>query len=330
MKKLFIASLSLVAAFNASADAINKFTWTFSSSDDKMYVCNAGIMHSFPKTGHVDANSGGLNSGLTTTTHDWITLNYNTLDMNMDKGPNQTAKIEAGTAFNSAFSNTDAFKRVVTSMNVLLGSENYGAKYYVDVCYRGNQFDWSGGIVADYKLVQNQLTYNELTDASYDQYRNNADLKVSSVTSCTRDADINTAGAGLVDMHNPASVTISGTTQAVPFVQGNGVSLNIGNAQPKFCKTRYIIEEATVATPATNGTGTCRLEHWTPGDWHAYYNRTQAWCNAQITEPTYGGTVTNRTFQMLTPGNNAIPKARDWALMHGNFEALTEIEFTTN
>ena len=88
MKNL-VALMALVFAGTASADAINSFTWDTFSSDDKMYVCNVGIMHEDGRRGHVDENSGGANSGNTASTHDYLTVTYAPLNKHQERGKNQ-------------------------------------------------------------------------------------------------------------------------------------------------------------------------------------------------------------------------------------------------
>jgi hypothetical protein len=54
MNKILLGLLALGLAETSSADAINSFTWDTFSSDDKMYVCNVGIIHEEGKSGHVN------------------------------------------------------------------------------------------------------------------------------------------------------------------------------------------------------------------------------------------------------------------------------------
>ncbi len=366
MKKTLFALLALGFAGTASADAINSFTWDTYSSDDKMYVCNVGIRHERGTEGHVDENSGGANSGNTTSTHDYLTVTYSTLDVDQNRGPEVTKVIEAHNStsvYNQLVTDADAHKIVITSLQVNLTSENYGAKYYVDVCYRGNQIDFAGNnIRTSFKLKHNQLTYSDHANAGALNYFSEAQLAVASKTVCDTQAagrvqgfdsglnmnqtDMNIAtGAGDVRVIAGERRLTSGT-QVVQFVSPvRPPSLNRSSTDaPRYCKTRYEVAEKRVKTPAVpgrNGSCTVRISRYSYSNWSGYYHNGTYNYNL-------GSSYSSSTACLNAARNNyrypyyrnhhvisytgavapvaAVLEERNWTRMGGRFTALTEIE----
>lgn len=273
MKNALFALLALGMAGTASADAINSFTWDTWSSDDKMYVCNVGITHRDGTQGHVDVNSGGEDSGNTMTTHDYATVTYATLNNDMERGAEVTKTIEASTGgYVQLFADAAAHGYVVTSLQVNLSSENYGAKYFVDVCYRGVQIDYAAAnINSSYVLKHNQLTYTDHGNASEvgRKYFSEAVLVVDSDTTCDTQLSGSSRGPGNglafvlgeANVAAPAGdVVFNGTRtaigrsgQVVNFVYRRTTGLNgrVGAKDaPKYCKTRYSVEETRLRQAA--------------------------------------------------------------------------------
>lgn len=284
--------MALGFAGSAFADAINSFTWDTYSSDDKMYVCNVGIKHRDGRQGHVDPNAGGANSGDTLTTHDYMTVEYATLDNDLTRGPIQEKTLEASIgAYTQLFTDGDAHGKVVTKLEVNLSSENYGAEYFVDICYRGAQIDYNAAnINTSYVLKRNQLTYADHTNASDAgrHYFSEAKLSVASKTVCDTQLTGTSTGAGfgldfVLGEANVAAylgnsrfasstVFLGNANQTVNFVLAANPSLN-GPAgakdAPKYCKTRYTVKENRLKQAATQGT---------PSQCTGYYGyRTQYW-----------------------------------------------------
>lgn len=359
MKKTLFALLALGFAGNVSADAINSFTWDTWSSDDKMYVCNVGIRHERGTEGHVDENAGGANSGTTRTTHDYLTVTYSTLNNDQERGPEITKVVEAynsKSVYNKLVNDADAHKIVITSLQVNLASENYGAKYYVDVCYRGNQIDFVGNnIKTNFVLKQNQLTYSDHANAGSLNYFSEAQLAVSSKTVC----DLQSAGRnhgsdnGLnfnqADMsietnrgdisYVQAERRLTSGTQAVQFVNpSRPFRLNrIASDAPRYCKTRYEVAEKRVAVAAVAATqGVCRgtaTYYWYSS--YSYTTSIAAYGNYATSEQCRNALRSkynyywNHRVTRFTPastGTAAVLQERNWTRMGGRFTALTEIE----
>lgn len=362
MKKTLFALLALGFAGTASADAINSFTWDTYSSDDKMYVCNVGIRHERGTEGHVDENAGGANSGATRTSHDYLTVTYSTLNNDQQRGPEVTRVIEAGvssTAYTQLVRDADAHKIVVTSLQVNLASENYGAKYYVDVCYRGNQIDFAGNnIRTAFKLKHNQLTYSDHANAGNLNYFSEAQLAVSSKTVCDtqavgrnlgydnglnfNQADMNIATAAGDIRFTAGERRLTSGTQAIQFVSPyRPVTLNRSSTDaPRYCKTRYEVAEKRVKVAATpSRAGYCHVMAYSrrygryitqsvPGN---FSSAAQCYNYARTNTMRYGYPYyfinhRVRAFRPTIQGTAAVLQERNWTRMGGRFTALTEIE----
>jgi len=117
MTKMLVMLSALMVA-SAHADSINSITWETFSSDDKMYVCNAGIRHQNGTRGHVDPNSGGMNSGNTASTHDYLTADFADLNNDMVLSNHQSSVVKEANEgdFNALFSTADAFSKRVAKV----------------------------------------------------------------------------------------------------------------------------------------------------------------------------------------------------------------------
>ena len=359
--------MALTLAGTASADAINSFTWDTFSSDDKMYVCNVGIMHENGKKGHVDENSGGANSGNTASTHDYLTVTYAPLNKHQERGEESTKVLEAKVnAYTRLFSNKNAHKNVVTNLVVNLSSENYGAKYYVDVCYRGAQIDYrANGIRTNYVLNQNKLTYSDHSNDVAHKYFKLAKLKVSTKTVCDtqQKGDVTGTDNGLnmsqIDMNIEGSDSdftfgrkmrnVTEGSQGINFLKK---AVQITRAQkkdaPRYCKTRYVVAETKVKKKAVPGGQDLSAPIAYCG---GTFVGTVAPYIGQIIGFGYGSTPVTTVGECIAgvesypnwvtefaptdvrvngapqvEGSPVIPQPRNWTRSGGTFTSLTEIE----
>ncbi|EQC43911.1 hypothetical protein [Bacteriovorax sp. Seq25_V] len=169
MRKLIIAIAMTFAALNASAVNL-AFKFEVTSSGNSMYACNAGLKHADP-AGRVCYDRQTLNScnpvlckdgqacdcvctgGFTLPNNgrddgeyrlDFFNASYANWTDNGEAPTNiqyvrKTAgKNSAQTAINAA----DTFSTQLLSLDFNLGSERYGAEYFVDVCFRATQIDY--------------------------------------------------------------------------------------------------------------------------------------------------------------------------------------------
>lgn len=176
--------------------------------------------------------------------------------------------------FETLFGEVDAFDRVLDKLSFNLGSETYNAAYFVDICYRGSQIDYS-----HYKAAYKVVAEASLTDIGYKYngkgYSDFADLEVQAHLICTSqkqdckdgncsDTDENPNGGNtpqfskdLYDINDPVSDhtkylagDVKELINGAAFVQSiNKVAPPIyldkynKGAAAKFCKIRYIFKE---------------------------------------------------------------------------------------
>lgn len=221
MRKFLLAAICSMA-FAQSAFAINlTFKFDVYSSGPSIYPCNAGLVHA--PTGRVCQDrltgdsctpgcAGGntalcptgttpescVCSGGTTNTGavdnqggyrlDFLNVKHADWTDNGETASNRSpSKIEAGTtAFNKVFATTyESFGKQLTEMSVNLGSELYGAEYFLDVCYRGPQIDYrdtSVNFALKAKVTVNNLTTTGAANAP--KYIEASDLSTRAEVKC--------------------------------------------------------------------------------------------------------------------------------------------------
>lgn len=303
MRKLLLVAACFMA-FAQSAFAINlTFKFDVYSSGPSIYPCNAGLKHA--DTGRVckdrvtnafcslgcasgdtklctpgttpescvcsggdDNNQGGYRLDFLNVKHaDWT-------DNGETAGAQTTSKIIANpslTAFNSVFtqSSTGFYKKQLTEMSVNLGSELYGAEYFVDVCYRGPQIDYkdvygSNGINFALKA---KVTVNNLTKGNHQEvdYKVVSDLSTKAEVKCYMKDEYEYCQAtgnncGGTTTLNPAVDTIpeiigynyfqnpgvyqslSGVAQEQTLIT-DGTMASGREKTPRFCVVRYFFKE---------------------------------------------------------------------------------------
>ncbi|ASD62901.1 hypothetical protein [Bdellovibrio bacteriovorus] len=175
--------------------------------------------------------------------------------------------------FATLFGEVDAFDRVLDKLSFNLGSETYNAAYFVDICYRGSQIDYS-----HYKAAYKVIAEASLTDIGHKYngkgYSDFADLEVQAHLICTSqtqncengncsDTDEHPNGSNtpqfdndITDIDDPVSNhtkylagdikdLISGANFVQTIDKNTPIYLDKYNkgAAAKFCKVRYIFKE---------------------------------------------------------------------------------------
>lgn len=170
MKKLLLMSALFMGAFSTQAARV-KFNFDVYSSGSSIYPCNAGIKHKEP-VGSVCYNPNTFNScnpddvqqclnngeadcdcvctgeqnGDHEGTVDFLNAKYTNWTDHGDTpssfGYEQIQANNHDNDFNKVFSESDKFGKRIKKLTVNLGSERYGAEYYVDICYRATQINY--------------------------------------------------------------------------------------------------------------------------------------------------------------------------------------------
>lgn len=297
MRKLLFAVTAFLAVTQA-AFAINlTFKFDVYSSGPSIYACNAGLKHapadrqcydrvsgnscrpgcasgnqalcapgttpqSCVCTGGDDNNQGGYRL-------DYLNVKYADWKDNGETAGSQTStRLEAKTnVFNSVFAENSNFfyGKQLTEMNINLGSEQYGAEYFLDVCYRGPQIDYNNVDGINFAL-KGKVTVNNLTKGNGQEvdYKTVADLSTKAEIKCYMEDEyqycLQTGNCGGTTTLNPA-------VDSIPSVIGYNYFKNSGNYQtlagtsqektlltdgsmkygtektPRFCVVRYFFKE---------------------------------------------------------------------------------------
>lgn len=287
MMKFLIALAMLVAGFNAQAASL-EFKLEINSSGPSIYACDAGLMHKphaervcydrvtmnscNPSrcTDEVQCNcvcTGESRSGAGEYRHDFMKVGYAAWTDNGERATNvQSKSVAAGkNSFNRAFTNKNEWNKQLTKLVYNLGSERYGAEFYLDVCYRGPQIDYFlADSLADTPNfdLKAQATVTDIVSSNGLKYSQLADLQVKAVVACDQQGKgayvYAGDGAGNYDnalLHEISSnVTVPGgqfhkATGYSAFNTGANLFLvnqwiNVNNTYtPRFCKIRYYFKE---------------------------------------------------------------------------------------
>jgi hypothetical protein len=181
MKNMFtaVAALLLFAAA-PSANAISlRFKFKTFSSGPNIYACNAGI--TAPQTNKKVCYFEGTTQACTQDTcsttgencntrcvctssngGEWL-MNYGKVSFEDWKDNGDTSISGQGTktfasdssaaGWVNALSETDSWNKRINNLSFNLGSELYGASYYVDICYRGPQIEYfQDQVVSNFNL----------------------------------------------------------------------------------------------------------------------------------------------------------------------------------
>ncbi len=163
------------------------------------------------------------------------------------------------------FTVNEAYKYQIKDMSINLGSELYGAEYFVDICYRGPQIDYKqeNGTVSglNFNLIAKATAFDikkkDQTDANYDKYAVLANLKVKAEARCVVEDEFNYCLADIIPGDNTACGTNDPTYFEAKTLGEKGISaanvallinessINNGlNITPRFCQIRYTFREA--------------------------------------------------------------------------------------
>lgn len=273
-----------------------EFSFDINSSGPSIYPCNAGIKHAkYSERICYDRVSGdscnpadtcvenqecncvctGSTSGDGETRHDYIVVKAAEWTDNGElAGANIARNIYAPeNNFNAIFNEgiKEEWNHQITKMTVNLGSERYGAEFFLDICYRGPQIEYffdaqnNGGFSPNGTGTPNfsmkaQATITDLVSNNGLRYSELADLKVSAVAVCDQQGKGSYVYAGtgnplsgtLYDTvaHDIQGVAVSGNQfrKSIPYRFFNNVNnaylidqfINVNNAYtPRFCKIRY-------------------------------------------------------------------------------------------
>lgn len=274
-KKALFAVALFAATFSASAIEVS-FDFSVFSSGSSIYPCNAGIKHADPQEQvcykrteptttcnpsactegeQCDCVCSGTNGGAYLM--DFMKADYAAwTDHNESVGQSTSASVAANTSKNFLFGNeTDAtgkvsgkyFDKQLTSLSFNLGSELFGAEYFLDVCFRAPQIDYATAGINTRWTAQSAATIQNI--AGYSNYQDVAGLTVKSELVC----DYQVAGAPNALNFTPGNDVFSGLTpEALISLEAFNGSETVQNAKkdiddngiaPTFCRVRYTFAE---------------------------------------------------------------------------------------
>ncbi len=276
-KNLGLMALGL-ALWSAPSQAIElKFVFDVNSSGPDVYACNVGLKHTDPGNqvcyleGTQTACDPAACADEACLTNCKCTSN-NGGEYLMDffnakhaawasNGNNmQTTNRQSGqTAMATLFNDQQAWAHRVGELSFNLGSERYGAEYFVDICYRGPQIEyWE----KDQKVNFSMVTQTSVTDLNVTpgmSYKALADLATRSEWVCdTQGAGTYKTGRNSSNAYNTldneadfGAGDIGGSStyapvggSAITFV--NNMIVNNSANSLRFCKVRYYYNEQSV------------------------------------------------------------------------------------
>lgn len=268
MKTLLALVVGLFLTTNAHAISLTFKLDIFSSGSD-IYACNAGLMHQGYE-GRVcyerdnperSCNPGTCtsgeqcncvctgdtlnNSGQGEYRLDYFTSSYRNWADHGEIGNGATTKTkEAGlNSFNQLFNNNQAFGKELSSLKFNLGSERYGAVYFLDVCFRATQIAYNYQGTTINWAHDKQVTITDLLNNGYN-YEQLSGLEVKTITSCKA------KGNGNWVTEQESNWTAFGSSDILNYAKKN-ITKDL-----EKCKVRYYFREA-------NTTGLASIRRWT-------------------------------------------------------------------
>jgi hypothetical protein len=273
----------LLVTTNAMAVSV-EFKFDINSSGPSIYPCDAGLKHAKHNaricynrvteescnpskcTDEVQCNcvcTADSDSDAGEYRHDFMKASYANWSENGEfAGTVSSKSVAASTSsFNRIFSEDLEWDKQLTKLSFNLGSERYGAEFYLDVCYRGPQIEYfMADSLADTPnfLLKAQATVTDINTNNGMNYSSLADLKVKAVAVCDQqglgdyvyasDSSGNYDNVFAHEINN--NMTISGgqyvkSVSYTGFNTGSNLYLinhwiNNGNTKtPRFCKVRY-------------------------------------------------------------------------------------------
>jgi len=215
---------------------------------------------------------------LQATTYDWAD-NQEKMDESTKKVHTKTADgkvVGNNVVFNQLFGADEgkqnftvnaAYEKQIKDMSINLGSELYGAEYFVDICYRGPQIDYKqeNGTVdgLNFNLIAKATSFDikkgvtGVTDPNYVRYATLAGLKVKAEARCILDDNFDYCLADVLPGNNTACGQNDPTyyehlgdgekdlglnTNVANLIHANSIE-NGKNRTPRFCQIRYTFRE---------------------------------------------------------------------------------------
>ncbi|MFP5519451.1 MAG: protease [Bdellovibrionia bacterium] len=318
MKHLFLAVAFIAASAFQSAEAISlRFKFKTFSSGPNIYACNAGI--ATPTTNKQvcyfegtkdlctkkDCTDGqvcntrcvcsSVNGG------DWL-MNYGKAQVApwVDNGEapagtwvSKTISATNGSkVFTQLHSDTDAWAKTIKELSFHLGSELYGASYFVDICYRGPQIEYfEDQVNANFSIKAQASATDFLAEGvnSGDNSRNGLDMNPTAGLKYSKLANLKVQTFAVCDTQglgsyvyarndqnvynttrNEANFVVNSST-GLPtaggdFFRSSSASNVVANAMtfindwisynsskaPRFCKIRYVFTETDIESSTPN------------------------------------------------------------------------------
>lgn len=258
-------------AFVTQSQAIElTFKFQAHSSGPDMYACNAGMTHPNPgdQVCYIDntttpcdpsACAGGkacdqncLCTGIRGGSYrmDFMKANYGAWD-----GPSTPKSLNVQSnpdKFNQLFTDKEAWEKRIDNLNFMLGSERYGAEYFVDICYRGPQINYDVNAPHSFFAQTTAQDFSLNSGISY--------LGLSGIVSRIEyTCDMQKEGDYQFwdTENNPDSIENEAVfgggdrsdTSIAAAILGNTIEmgtffLNRDSHAPKFCKVRYYYKES--------------------------------------------------------------------------------------
>lgn len=277
----------LLATTNAFAVSV-EFKFDINSSGPSIYPCDAGLKHAPHRervcydrvtqnscnpnncATEVECNcvcTGDAESDAGEYRHDFLNASFANWTDNGEYATNiqSVSRAAKKNSFNRVFVRDQEWDKQLTKLSFNLGSERYGAEFYLDVCYRGPQIEYyMAGSLADTPnfLHKAQATVTDINTNNGLSYSTLADLQVSAKTVCDQQGRGSYVFAhdGSGNYDNPFAhqinnnMTVSGG-QYVKSVGYRGFNtgsnlylindwINLRSTKtPRFCKTRYSFRE---------------------------------------------------------------------------------------
>lgn len=262
MKKAtsFLAVLGLALSLTQAANAISlRFKFKTFSSGPNIYACNAGIRTPqtnkkvcyFEGTKNSCTQSTCSNTGEVCDTRcvctsadggEWL-MNYGKADYQdwKDNGVSTVTGLHSAQTFKASgsdwsqlLSDTDSWDKSIKNLSFNLGSELYGAQYFVDICYRGPQIEYFlDGVTTNFTLDAQSLATDFLATGANSgdnmrdglvipglvdglKYTDLSDLKVQAFMTC----DLQGQGTYQNAMNNSGTYNTSVNEAAFSFSSG--------------------------------------------------------------------------------------------------------------
>lgn len=204
-KSVAVVAMALLSSFAAYAKELT-FKFKVESSGPTLYMCNAGIKHGTPSVAQICHVQGGTAACLpsdpncvctsTTAAHHLMDfMRFQTRPWLQSSGTwgdlsTPVAMVAGKDQYKRIVESKDSFKNMLDSVTFSLGSEQYGACYHVDVCFKGAQIDYHHNIpslsIPVNVEVYGTATLTDLQTGDSRSYTGLAKPKVRAVVHCDK------------------------------------------------------------------------------------------------------------------------------------------------